>query len=638
MRYSLRYLLVLYLFVQACQNKPNEEVAKNTLATQIKELNDIKPNPGNIDSLMTVWHELDRKAIEGKDTVQSTDIKYNLARLYAIKKSDSAQYYVEQALELIEPTNGNLKQKALIYNGMGNIWAEKAKEHQANYYYNKAAAIVLSDSTVPLSLDARGIMLLSAAQSNRILFQFDLARKMHEAAIPITDSLPEGHLYKQRVLVQSIQMMALDNTPADTMKAYLDKLEVLHHEQPMSYDISFYYECKAKYFDRIKQFDSLYYYQEKKNQLDEERFQFSTINSVSVNTMFISYVNVAATLITLKQPAKAWEAFIKAGRIMKEHEDLIDTNNQILYQRNLASLYQLEGNNELAFTMMNGIYQLQREFYQSKNNQAVAEMNALYQLQAKERSIRTLNDQVAINKLQLQKNKLLLTITVLTVVLLVGGICFLYYFFQQRKARQEKEKILLQQQLLRTQMEPHFIFNTLAAVQSFVRLDRKDIAIKYLNRFSRLLRSSLELSREKEVPLDEEIEALDNYLSLQQMRFEDAFAYELNIPDEQDLGAIMIPPMLIQPYVENAVLHGVDFNERTGRVVINMKLQDDVLEVTITDTGKLQEHKVNTHRSLSGAISQERIMLLGKKAKITSGPTEGGLGTKIVLLIPVVYA
>lgn len=638
MRYSLRYLLVLYLFVQACQNKPNEEVAKNTLATQIKELNDIKPNPGNIDSLMTVWHELDRKAIEGKDTVQSTDIKYNLARLYAIKKSDSAQYYVEQALELIEPTNGNLKQKALIYNGMGNIWAEKAKEHQANYYYNKAAAIVLSDSTVPLSLDARGIMLLSAAQSNRILFQFDLARKMHEAAIPITDSLPEGHLYKQRVLVQSIQMMALDNTPADTMKAYLDKLEVLHHEHPMSYDISFYYECKAKYFDRIKQFDSLYYYQEKKNQLDEERFQFSTINSVSVNTMFISYVNVAATLITLKQPAKAWEAFIKAGRIMKEHEDLIDTNNQILYQRNLASLYQLEGNNELAFTMMNGIYQLQREFYQSKNNQAVAEMNALYQLQAKERSIRTLNDQVAINKLQLQKNKLLLTITVLTVVLLVGGICFLYYFFQQRKARQEKEKILLQQQLLRTQMEPHFIFNTLAAVQSFVRLDRKDIAIKYLNRFSRLLRSSLELSREKEVPLDEEIEALDNYLSLQQMRFEDAFAYELNIPDEQDLGAIMIPPMLIQPYVENAVLHGVDFNERTGRVVINMKLQDDVLEVTITDTGKLQEHKVNTHRSLSGAISQERIMLLGKKAKITSGPTEGGLGTKIVLLIPVVYA
>lgn len=637
MSYPLRYLLVVFLFVQSCQNKNIVEESAG-LSEEIKALNDIPPNRDNIDSLIVVWHALDNRAIEGKDTVQSTDIKYNLARLYAMKKSDSAQYYVEQALELIEPTKGNLRQKALIYNGMGNIWSEKAKEHQAGYYYNKAASIVLSDTTVPLSLDAKGIMLLSAAQSNRNLFQYDLARKMHEAAMPITDSLPAGHLYKQRVLVQSIQLMALDNTPVDTMKIYLDKLDKLHHENPMSYDISFYYECKAKYFDRTKQFDSLYYYQAKKNQIDEQRFEFSAINSVSVNTMFISYVNMAATAVSLKQPAQAWEPFKKAGQIMKEYEDLIDTNNLILYQRNLASLYQLQGNNELAFTLMNGVYKLQRDFYQSKNNQAIAEMNALYQIQAKERSIKELNDDIAINKLQLQKNKLLLTITILTVVLLIGGIFFLYYFFQQRKVRQEKEKILLQQQLLRTQMEPHFIFNTLAAVQSFVRLDRKEIAIKYLNRFSRLLRSSLELSREKEVPLDEEIEALENYMSLQQMRFEDAFAYELNIPDEQDLGAIMIPPMLIQPYVENAVLHGVDFNDHTGRIIVDMKLHKDILEVTITDTGKQQEQRVNTHRSLSGAISQERIMLLGNKAKITSGPAEGGRGTRIVLLIPVVYA
>lgn len=636
MRYSLCYLLIIYLFGHSCQNKSDSVAFQESLTEEIKQLSNINPNPGNIDSLMVVWRGLDERAIKSKDTVQSTDIKYNLARLYAIKKSDSAQYYVEQALELIEPTNGNLRQKALVYNGMGNIWTEKTKEHQANYYYNKAAAIVLSDTAVRLSLDAKGIMLLSAAQSNRNLFQYDLARKMHKEAKKITDSLPDAHLYKQRVLVQSIQMMALDGTPVDTMKIYLDKLEELHHAYPTSYDVSFYYECKAKYFERVAQFDSLYYYQKKKNQIDEQRFEFSSINSVSVNTMFISYVNMAATLISLKEPTKAWEAFIKAGRIMKAHEDLIDTNNLILYQRNLASLYRLQGNNKMAFDLMNGVYQLQREFYQSKNNQAVAEMNALYQLQAKERSIRTLNDHIAINKLQLQKNKLLLTITILTVVLLVGGICFLYYFFQQRKVRQEKEKILLQQQLLRTQMEPHFIFNTLAAVQSFVRLDRKEIAIKYLNRFSRLLRSSLELSREQEVPLDEEIEALDNYLNLQQMRFEEAFAYEINSPQEQDLGAVMIPPMLIQPYVENAVLHGIDFNDKTGKITVDMVLNDDVLEVTITDTGKIQEHKVNTHRSLSGAISQERIMLLGKKAKITSGPAEGR-GTKIVLFIPVIY-
>ncbi|MCH5686940.1 histidine kinase [Niabella sp. W65] len=90
-------------------------------------------------------------------------------------------------------------------------------------------------------------------------------------------------------------------------------------------------------------------------------------------------------------------------------------------------------------------------------------------------------------------------------------------------------------------MEPHFIFNTLAAVQSFVRLDKKEAAIKYLNRFSRLLRSSLELSREKLVPLCEEMDTLENYLHLQQMRFENAFRYSITQQQGSDWDAVMLP-------------------------------------------------------------------------------------------------
>lgn len=115
-------------------------------------------------------------------------------------------------------------------------------------------------------------------------------------------------------------------------------------------------------------------------------------------------------------------------------------------------------------------------------------------------------------------------------------------------------------------MEPHFIFNTLSALQSFVRLDKKEEAIKYLNQFSRLLRSSLELSRENLVPLGEEMEALNNYLSLQQMRFEDAFTYKVIRPEGEDTCAIMVLPMLVQPYVENAILHGIDLSDGSAHI------------------------------------------------------------------------
>lgn len=299
-------------------------------------------------------------------------------------------------------------------------------------------------------------------------------------------------------------------------------------------------------------------------------------------------------------------------------------------------MYNLQGKKNEAIAVLTQTAELQKGIYQTENTQAVAEMNALHQLQTKDRSIHKLNEGIKINKLQLQQNRLWLAVSVLGIILLGVTILFLFYSFRQRRFLQEKEKILLQQQLLRTQMEPHFIFNTLAAVQSFVRLDKKEIAIKYLNRFSRLLRSSLELSRENRVPLDEEIETLENYLSLQQMRYEDAFRYTILQPIEHDLGAIMVPPMLIQPYVENAILHGIDLEEGLGDISIHFEIEQDILQVKIADSGKTEKSNFDlAHRSLSGTISHERIQLLGKKASVSITEIPEGGGTLVILRIPV---
>lgn len=637
MRYLLQciFFLLLILHLVACGKRPPFSAqGHETILKQIKELEDTRLTRTNGDSLKKAWRQLGENPEVRKDTVFFAKVKYNTARLYAMLQQDSAGFFVEQALELIEPTSGNLKYKALIYNGIGNIRSVEAKEREAGYYYNKAAAIVLSDSTAGLSAEAKSAILLSAAQNNLSSFQYNLAEKMNRAALPLSDSLPEGHINRQRVFVQMIQVLNALQKPAKEILPYLQKLEDLHRKFPDKYNISFLYDSKIQYFETTKQQDSLLHYQLLKIEIDESSGDIKE-STVLMNNLFVNYCNVAAIYVLFKKPVQAAQYIVKAKQLRTQFPKLIFPHNEILFQKSLAALYRLQGKKEEAITVLNNIVQLQKNVYHSENTQAIAEMNALYQLQAKDQSIRTLNESIKINKLQLQQNRLWLAISSLGLILLIIILFFLYYSFRQRRLSQEKEKVLLQQQLLRTQMEPHFIFNTLAAVQSFVRLDKKESAIKYLNRFSRLLRSNLELSRENLVPLNEEIETLENYLTLQQMRFEDAFTYRIIQPDEQDLSAMMLPPMLIQPYVENALLHGIDLETCKGNIDIHFQLDGDILSVDILDSGKSEPNIQETpHRSLSGTISHERMQLLGRKAsiKITKNP-EGG--TLVKLQIPV---
>jgi hypothetical protein len=629
-------LIAILLFIACHDQSALSPDKQNALTEQIEQVMDIGVTPQNGDSLKGVWMGLLKNPAIQKDTVLATRVYYNLARLYGMQEQDSAKFYIERALELIEPTAGNLKEKALVYNGIGNISSMESKVHEESYYYNKAAAIVISDSTVDLSPEAKSAMLLSAAQSNGMTFQLDLAEKMNRAAIPLCDSLPEGHINRQRVLVQMIQVLSSQEKP-DSIAPYLQKLEALQMSHPDRYNASFLYESKVNYFELTSNKDSLLRYQLMKSHLDEKAYHDKPASSMNINNLFIDYCNVAATNIVLKKPSQASAFLAKARQLNEKHKGMVYASNEIFYQKDLAALYKLQKKKDAAIDLLSNTLELEKKIYETENTQAVAEMNALYQLQSKDRSIRTLNESIEINQLLLQQNRLWLAVSVLGVFLLGATLLTLYYSFRQRRTRQEKEKVLLQQQLLRTQMEPHFIFNTLSAVQSFVRLDQKDNAIKYLNRFGRLLRSSLELSRENLVPLNEEIETLENYLSLQQMRFDNAFTYHIEQPQGEDLNAAMLPPMLVQPYVENAILHGIDLAQENGNIAVCFQLEDDIVQVTIADSGKTGiPPPESAHRSLSGTISRERIHLLGKKANIKSISVEGG-GTLITLRIPIVY-
>lgn len=172
---------------------------------------------------------------------------------------------------------------------------------------------------------------------------------------------------------------------------------------------------------------------------------------------------------------------------------------------------------------------------------------------------------------------------------LIGGLLLLLvtaYFMYKSIKQQKLANNLLALKSLRSQMNPHFIFNALNSVNSFIATNDERTANKYLSDFSHLMRSVLENSEEDFIPLEKEIELLELYTNLEHFRFKDKFDYKISVDDSVKISEFQIPPMLLQPYIENAVWHGLRYKKEKGRLDINIaQFKDDEITITIVDDG-----------------------------------------------------
>ena len=240
-----------------------------------------------------------------------------------------------------------------------------------------------------------------------------------------------------------------------------------------------------------------------------------------------------------------------------------------------------------------------------------------------------------------QRNLLLGIIAFLGMVLILGGIIF---SLKLKHAQTKTQNIMVEQKLLRSQMTPHFIFNSLSVLQGIILNKEDKKSVSYLSKFSKLLRTILENSRYKTVPLSDELSAIDSYMTLQNLDVDPPFEYNLTIAQGIDKAAIEIPPMLIQPFIENAIEHAFPNKKEDKKISVQLAFKDDELVCTIQDNGigidfnkqKSQKNK----NSLATTITSERLEMLAKEFK-----TEGSLsvnnkkefgkqGTLVTLVIP----
>lgn len=220
---------------------------------------------------------------------------------------------------------------------------------------------------------------------------------------------------------------------------------------------------------------------------------------------------------------------------------------------------------------------------------------------------------------------------------------------QTQQLEYKSKLMVLEHQSLNSSMNRHFIFNALNSIQYYMDKQDKLSAHKYLSRFAKLIRMNLDSSMSNLVPVSEEINRLDLYLQIELMRFEDKFEYAITIADDVDIESIEIPPMLLQPYVENCILHGILPSDKPGRIDIRVEhTSDDCIVFSIQDNGigieesKARKSKKSPHVSRGTSITTQRIQLLGAMNNINisiNGPFDvkdsenAVLGTRVELII-----
>ena len=219
-------------------------------------------------------------------------------------------------------------------------------------------------------------------------------------------------------------------------------------------------------------------------------------------------------------------------------------------------------------------------------------------------------------------------------------------------------------QALRAQMNPHFIFNSLNSINIFILENNKLQASEYLSKFSKLIRMTFQNSQEAFIPLESELEALQLYLELESLRFEKRFEYKITVAGNVDTAMLRVPPLIIQPYAENAIWHGLTHlpsrSQRTpseqagqkekGHLEIEVYVEDEILLYKITDDGigrkkaaELKSKSASTRKSMGMRITADRIAMLQQQNKTSITIADLALahgtprGTEVLIKIPVSY-
>ncbi|MFW6352752.1 MAG: tetratricopeptide repeat-containing sensor histidine kinase, partial [Bacteroidota bacterium] len=307
----------------------------------------------------------------------------------------------------------------------------------------------------------------------------------------------------------------------------------------------------------------------------------------------------------------------KAEKHLKKGVDVAQSIG-ILYQieegsRLLSELYEKRGNYDEALSYFKTAAALRDSTINAKNIHHLATQEAIFESERQREKIAQLNQETIRQKAMLDRQGFYL----ITALILVVTVSFaIVMIVRQMQLRSRYKNVRHQQRLLRSQMNPHFIFNALSAIQVYILEHDIEKSSRFLTDFARLMRQVLRSSTHDYISLKEETQILGYYLELQRLRFSESFEYQMHIDDSLQTEKIMVPPMLTQPFIENAIEHGIKPIGNDGRIQVHFKKDMNRVLVEVEDNGigidasKEVSEKERGHESMAIKITRERLDML----------------------------
>ncbi len=315
--------------------------------------------------------------------------------------------------------------------------------------------------------------------------------------------------------------------------------------------------------------------------------------------------------------------------------------------KHLSELYSKTEDYQMALDHYKESVEVEQTINNDRNLRYVNDVIIQYENEAKNNEIKALANENQIVKSKLERNKKIFWYSMLVLAIIVGVLVALY---RTRQLSQEKQILTLEQDMLRSQMNPHFIFNSLNSIKLYIINNEKENAVYYLNKFSKLIRKILVASSEKENSLEDELDTMKLYMNIENIRFSNEIDFEINVDDNINSANIKLPSLVLQPFLENALWHGLSSKKDDKKIVLHVyRTQDDCIMISIKDNGigraeaeKINNDKLIKRKSVGIAITKARLANFSKdytndyniEIEDLFDDNRKAIGTNVIVKIP----
>ena len=357
-----------------------------------------------------------------------------------------------------------------------------------------------------------------------------------------------------------------------------------------------------------------------------------------------SYISLGQLEIELNQIREA-ETKLRKGLEVSQTYNL--KSAEASSSRLLSEIFQKKGNYKAALDYYQNAVDIENTILTEQNLQYVNDIVIQYENENKNNQIKALASENEKVRQRLERNKNIFWYSMLVLVLMVT---VMFIISRTRTLKQDKQILTLEQDMLRSQMNPHFIFNSLNSIKLYIINNEKENAVYYLNKFSKLIRKILIASKEKETSLQDELETMRLYMNIENIRFDNEIDFKINVDDSINTEVTKVPSLILQPFLENALWHGLSSKTDDKRIDLNVsKNTSDYITVEIVDNGigriaskKIRDNKKLKRKSVGIDITKARLANFSKAFDNSytlniddlyqgSTPT----GTRVTLNIPV---